>query len=65
MSITEDTRNYEILVRFNDDGSVGAHLQQITEIKKDGSVISATVLDPIQVSIDEVRAIIDSGSESA
>lgn len=40
MALTEQTRDYEILVRFNPDGKIGAHRQTITEVLRDGEPIN-------------------------
>lgn len=50
MAITERTRPYETLIRHNADGSIGAHHQQINEVVKDGEIIAATVMSPLQIS---------------
>lgn len=47
MAITESNRDYEILIRINSDGSLGAHLQTISEILKDGVVINSIIDSPI------------------
>lgn len=50
MNIEHRIRNYEILIRFNENGSLGSHLQEIEEILKEGEVISATPLAPVPLS---------------
>lgn len=46
MALTERTRSYEYLIRVNEDNSIGAQKQSLTEILKDGIVISAVVNPP-------------------
>lgn len=53
MSLEQRTRNYEILIRFNEDGTLGAHLQSIEEILKDGAIINATPLAPVPLAFVE------------
>lgn len=49
MALTERTRPYETLIRHNANGPVGAHHQTITEILRDGAVVSASVNPPVTV----------------
>lgn len=49
MALAQTTRDYEILIRLNADGTYGAQLQTITEITNDGAVIAATVNAPISL----------------
>jgi hypothetical protein len=44
--ITENTRPYETLIRHNNDGTVSAHHCVITELARDGKILSATIGDP-------------------
>ena len=44
-TFTEETHLYEILVRVQADGAVSAQYQTLSEVKKDGVTISATVSD--------------------
>lgn len=57
MSLEQRTRNYEVLIRFNEDGTLGAHLQSIEEILKDGAVISASPLAPVPLGFVEGEGI--------
>lgn len=57
MAITEQTRPYETLIRHNDDGSIAAHHQQISEVVKDGVVIAATVLSPVTLGTAEANGV--------
>jgi len=45
----ERTRLYEILTRVNPDGSIASHVSYITEVLRDGAVISATINPPAPV----------------
>lgn len=58
--IEERTRPYETLIRHNNDESVSAHHQTISEVVKDGAVIAATVSAPVPLSsvADELGPII-------
>lgn len=51
MALVERTRGEEILIRLNVNGISGAHYQTITEILRDGLVISATLNAPIPLSL--------------
>lgn len=51
MAITERVRPYETLIRHNDNGTIGAHHQTISEIVKDGVVISASINSPQGLSV--------------
>lgn len=51
MSLEQKTRDYEVLIRLNADGTYGAQYQSITEITNDGVVIAATVNAPVPLSV--------------
>lgn len=53
MALTERTRPYETLIRHNPDGSIGAHHVRITEILRDGAVISANVEAAVSLAVAE------------
>lgn len=52
MALEERTRPYETMIRHNADGTIGAHHIRITEILRDGAVISANVeaAEPLAVA---------------
>lgn len=50
MTIIERNRPYETLIRYNPDGTIGAHHVQINEVVKDGEVIAATTQPPQSVA---------------
>lgn len=52
----EETSLYEILIRVNPDKTWAAQYQTLTEIKKDGVIISATTSDVAPISKDNVEA---------
>lgn len=54
--LIERTRPYETLVRHKENGEVTAHQVSITEIVKDGLIISASLSDPAPVvgDIEEI-----------
>ena len=65
MAIEKITKNYELLVRFNDDGKVGAHLQAITCIFEDGEQIAPPQLgDPKQIDLAELQSIVAALTEA-
>jgi len=50
------TRNYEILIRFNDDNRIGAHLQTLTGYAEDGTYVQPPQLDaPNQLTLEELK----------
>lgn len=52
MALTERTRDYETLIRYNDDGSIGASHATIYEVVDDsGSIITARVNAPAQLAV--------------
>lgn len=59
MSLTERTRPYEVLIRYNQDAAgvetTAAHQIHITEVLRDGVVISATehAAQPLDVAVVE------------
>ena len=57
MALTERTRPYETLIRHNVDGTTSAHHRFITEILRDGTVVSATVEHPQTLTAAEGDAL--------
>lgn len=53
MALTERTRPYETLIRHKEDGTIGAHHVQITEILRDKVVISATIGEALPLAVAE------------
>lgn len=51
MALTEVTRDYELLIRIQPDGSWGSHYRSITEILRDGEVVSATENPAVPLSM--------------
>lgn len=64
MPLSKETRDYEILIRFNEDGSIGAQRQSIVEIMDSGAIISATVETPIALTLEEVKEVVAGLTES-
>nr|WP_288357561.1 hypothetical protein [uncultured Pseudomonas sp.] len=53
MALSERTRPYETLIRHKDDGTIGAHHVQITEILRDKTIISATIGEALPLAVAE------------
>ena len=53
MALTERTRPYETLIRHKEDGTIGAHHVQITEILRDKVIISATIGEALPLAVAE------------
>ncbi|WP_186375326.1 hypothetical protein [Pseudomonas oryzihabitans] len=53
MALTERTRPYETLIRHKEDGTIGAHHVQITEILRDKAIISATIGEALPLAVAE------------
>lgn len=51
MTLTEVTRDYELLIRIQSDGTWGSHYRSITEILRDGEVVSATENPAVPLSL--------------
>ncbi len=62
MALTERTRPYEVLIRYNQDGAgvetTAAHQVHITEVLRDGVVISATELAAQPLDVALVKGIV-------
>ncbi len=58
MALQEVTREYEILIRYNVDGSIGAHIQRINEILRDSEIVSATVLPPEELTVAQLKDLV-------
>lgn len=50
MSLKENTRPYEILLRIHPDGSVAGQRQTITEVFRDEELIASTINAPEELS---------------
>lgn len=55
-SFEERTRLYEVLTRVNPDGSIASQASYISEVLRDGVVISATVNPPVAVDDGDTEA---------
>lgn len=55
MALKKDVQNYEILIRFNEDGKIGAHLQTLTVVKDGANVLSAKPDDPVSMTLSELQ----------
>lgn len=53
MALSERTRPYETLIRHKEDGTIGAHHVQITEILRDKTIISATIGEALPLAVAE------------
>lgn len=51
MALQERVRGEEILIRLSESGVAGAHYQTITEILRDGVVISASMNPPVPLNL--------------
>ena len=51
MTIIEQTRAYETLIRHHADGSIGAHHVRIYEVVKDGQVLTSQLQSPIPLAV--------------
>lgn len=55
MALSKETRNYEMLLRFNENGKIGAQRQSITEFKDGGTIVSATPENPEPLTLQELQ----------
>ena len=53
MALSERTRPYETLIRHKEDGTIGAHHVQITEILRDKVIISASIGEALPLAVAE------------
>lgn len=58
MAITLNTRPYELLIRYNVDGKIGAHRQTITEIKDGDTLINETINAPEELGREELQQVV-------
>lgn len=58
MALTDNTRDYEILVRFRPDGTVAAHRQTIREISDGDEVLSAIPQSPTPLTIAALKELV-------
>lgn len=58
MALEKVTKDYEILIRYNEDGRIGVQKQQITYYIDDGVVSSSRLESPVEVDITELKSIV-------
>lgn len=63
MALEQKSRDYEILIRFNDDGKIGAHRQSITEILSKGQIVMSTVDSPVSLDRQALQSIVAAFSD--
>lgn len=52
MSLEKEIKTYEILVRFNENGKVGASAQTLT-VMRDGDLIIGSTINPLEALTHE------------
>jgi hypothetical protein len=52
--------NYEILIRFQRDGSVAAHEQKLLTVHNGNEIVSETVLTPENISLQQLQDLVAS-----
>ena len=52
-TFTEETTPYEVLLRFSEGQLSGAHYQTITQVKRDGLIISSQIDAPQKLALVE------------
>lgn len=56
MTVQVSTKNYEILIRFNDDGRLGALLRTITSVTEKGVLVTPPKInDAQQLDLEELK----------
>jgi len=58
MALEKITKDYEILIRYNEDGKIGVQKQQITHYLEDGVILSSRLESPVEVNITELKSIV-------
>lgn len=56
---------YEILIRFNDDGTIGAHKQNISITRMNGEIVGSFPMSPESINLDELTQLVGDMSEEA
>lgn len=60
MTVEVSTKNYELVVRYNEDGKIGALLRTITSVTDSGALITPPrVNDPQQLDLEALKAIVN------
>ena len=65
MALEERTRAYETLIRHNADGTVNAHHHTISEVLRDGVVISAVVSDAKSIGSSDLASALGEATTAA
>lgn len=63
MSLKEVVLPYEYLIRIHQDGTVGAHRQDLNQITRDGEVIQTTLGTQTELTLAELKAYVASLTE--
>lgn len=63
MTLKKHTKNYEILIRFNENGKIGVHKQDISVICENENILSSVLESPEQLTINQLKQIVSELSE--
>lgn len=63
MAIKKTIQNYEVLIRFQPDGKIGAHKQDIGVITDGGEPYASKLEDPVPLSLAELQALVAAWTE--
>lgn len=55
MALEKTTHNYEILIRFNDSGKIGAHAQTLTIVRDGEEIFNAQPNQPEPLTLAELQ----------
>ena len=55
MTIKKKTHDYEILIRFNESGKIGAHSQTMTVVRDGDEIFSAQQNQPEALTLAELQ----------
>jgi len=57
--MTQETKNYELLVRYHDNGKVGASTRQITSMfDEEGNLVGTRLEEPKELTFFELSQIV-------
>lgn len=58
MALTERRIRYETLIRYNEDGRIGAHQVDLDQVLRDGVVINSTPTAPMPLSTADYEGVV-------
>lgn len=64
MTLQQKTQDYEVLIRFNENGKIGMQRQGIILFKEGEVTLTQKLADPVPLSLSDLQALVASWTEA-